>query len=128
MCFELLVCSRIDPDARVPFGGKAAPLSDTGASIADGITLEFDGMSTAIADAAALFLLEVMVPLCDEQHEPVLVADILHIRQPTFLPVRTLTFANVDLVLRDQFSIHGLAVFALGNPTCHVPPVAVTQV
>jgi hypothetical protein len=127
-CFELFVGLRVDADACVPFWGAAALRCYAGSTVADGISLEFDRISTAVTNAVAFFLLEWMMPLGDKQQEPVSVSDVLHVRQATFLPVGTLTLADINFVLGYQLAINCITVFAFRDPSGHVPPVAVPQI
>lgn len=69
-----------------------------------------------------------MLPLGRQDDEEPLVADVLKVGVPGFLPAGAGGFGDGDPVFGNQLLIHGPWVFALGNPTGHVEPVTVTQV
>ncbi len=67
MGFELAVLLVVDADAGVPFGVAAAFGCQAAAAVADGVTVELDGVAATVADLAFLLLLEGMVAVGDEQ-------------------------------------------------------------
>lgn len=125
---ELLVRSRIDADAGVPFWLAAAGGSDSSTPIADRITLKLDGIAATIADLIALVVLELVVASRDQQQEPTAIADILHVGEALFLAVGALAVGEGDVVFGNELAIDGCGVFAGRNPACDIPPVAVAEV
>ena len=77
--FEFAVGPVVDADAGVPLGIGAAFGCLAAAAVADGITGEFDRVAAAVADLLLLFLLEGMVAVGDEEDEPTLEPDVLHV-------------------------------------------------
>ncbi|REJ90696.1 MAG: hypothetical protein DWQ35_15970 [Planctomycetota bacterium] len=85
-------------------------------------------MPAAVTDAIAFVLLELVMPLCHEQQEPVAITDVLHVREAPTLAVCTLPFCQVNLILRYELPIDLFWILVFWNPAGNVPPVSVTQV
>jgi len=126
--FKLLECWRVDPHAGVPFWLTASARRDAASAVADGVPLKSDRVAAAVADLIPLLLLEGVMPFSSQQQEPVGVADVLHVGQPSLLPVRPLALGPVDPVFLDQLIVDRFTILPFGNPASHVPPVAVAQV
>ena len=125
--FELLVDVRGDADAGVPLLGLARIL-DAAAAVADGVAGETDGLPAAVADLVAFGRLEGVVAGGRDEDEPVVVAEVLHVGQAGSLPAGPFPLGDGDAVFVEQFLIDGQQIFAGGNPSGDVPPVAVTEV
>ena len=61
VAFELFVSWAVDSDAGVPLGFAAALGSDGASSVGDGVALETDRVSAAVADLVSLLLFECVV-------------------------------------------------------------------
>ena len=91
-----------------------------------GIAFETDRVSPAIVD---LFLsLERMMAFRHQQQKPVLVTDVLHVRESSGLAGGSLPFGDVDSVFGDEFSIDFGRIFRIWDSTGDVPPIAMSQV
>ena len=101
VAFKLLVGWAVDADAGVPFGLAAALGGDWAATVGDGIALESDWVSAAVADLVSLLLLELMVPFGRQQHEPVSVSDVLHVGEAAPFAIGFFTLIDVDTVFGD---------------------------
>ena len=101
VAFELLVRWAVDADAGVPLGFAAAFGCDRTASIGNGIALEADWVTAAVADLVSLLLLEsVVAPGC-QKDEPVSVADVLHVGEAAPFTIGFFTLVDVDTVFGD---------------------------
>ena len=128
VAFELLVGWAVDADAGVPFGFAASLGSDGAASIGNRIALEADRMAAAVADLVSLLLLELMVAFGCQQHEPVSVADVLHVGEAATFSIGFLSLVDVDAIFGDQLCIERSRILAGLDPAGDVVPVTVSQV
>ena len=126
--FELLVGWAVDADAGVPLGLAATLGGDRAASVGDGIAFEADRVSAAVADLVSLLLFKGMVAFSDQKQEPVSVADVLHVGEPTTFAIGTVTFADVDAVLGDQLCVELERIFVGFDPASDIEPVTVAKV
>ena len=101
VAFELFVRWAVDADAGVPLGFAAAFGCDRTASIGNGIALEADWVTAAVADLVSLLLLESVVALGCQQDEPVSVSDVLHVGEAAPLAIGFFTLVDVDTVFGD---------------------------
>ena len=125
VAFELLVGWAVDADAGVPLGFTAALGSDGAASVGNGIAFEADRVAAAVADLVSLLLLERVVAFGGKEHEPVSVADVLHVGQTATFAIGSFSLADVDAVFGDQLSVEQNRVFAGLDPAGDVEPIAV---
>ena len=101
VAFELLVGWAVDADAGVPLGFAAALWGDGTAAVGNGIALEANRVTAAVADLVSLLLLELMVPFGRQQHEPVSVSDVLHVGEAAPFAIGFLSLIDVDAVFGD---------------------------
>ena len=101
VAFELLVGGTVDADAGVPLGFAAALRSNGASAVGDGIALEADRVTAAVADLISLLLLECVVALGGQKDEPVSVADVLHVGEAAPFAIGFLTLVDVDTVFGD---------------------------
>ena len=66
VAFELFVGWSVDADAGVPLGFAASLGGDWAATVGDGIALESDWVSAAVADLVSLLLLECVMTFAGE--------------------------------------------------------------
>ena len=60
--------------------------------------------------------------------KPVLVTDVLHVRESSGLAGGSLPFRDVDSIFGDEFPINVSRIFRIRDSTGDVPPVAMSQV
>lgn len=125
---ELLVGRRIDADAAVPLRLAATRRRLATAAVADRVSFELDWVPATVANLFAFLLFKPMVALGREQQEPILVTNVLHVGETATFAMGAFTFADGNVVLRDQLPVDRLRILSSRNPAGHVEPVAVTQV
>jgi len=128
VAFELLVGGAVNADAGVPLGFASALGSDGASAVGDGIALETDRVSAAVADLVSLLLLELVVAFGGQQHKPVSVSDVLHVGEAASFAIGFLTLVNVDAVFGDQFLVEESRIFAGLDSAGDVVPVPVSQI
>ena len=99
--FELLVGWAVDTDAGVPLGFAAAFGSDGASAVRNGVALEADWVSAAVADLVSLLLLEHVVPFGCQKDEPASMSDVLHVGEAAPLAIGFLTLFDFDAVFGD---------------------------
>ena len=128
VAFELFVRWAVDADAGVLLGFAAAFGCDRTASIGNGIALEADWVTAAVADLVSLLLLESVVALGCQQDEPVSVSDVLHVGEAAPFAIGFLALVDVDPIFVDQLLVEQSWIFASFDPAGDVKPVPVSQI
>jgi hypothetical protein len=62
-----------------------------------------------------------MVAVADQQDEPLLVTQVVCVRDASLFPTAAIPFTDVDAVLGDQFPIDLAGIFAARNRASDVP-------
>lgn len=125
---ELFVCWIVDADAGMPFGLAASLGSDGAAAVGYGIALEFDRVAAAVPDLLFLLLLKRMVALGRQKQKPVLVADVLHVREAAAFAIGSLSLTDVNSVFFDQLYIERQRIVFRTDSPRDIEPVSMPEV
>lgn len=69
-----------------------------------------------------------MVAVADQQDEPLLVTQVVCVRDASLFPTAAIPFTDVDAVLCDQFPIDLAGIFSIWDRAGDVPGEPVSQV
>ena len=128
VAFELLVGWAVDADAGVPLGFATTSGCDGTSAVGNGIALKADRVPAAVADLVSFLLLESVVALGGQQHEPVSVSDVLHVGEAAPFAVCFFTLVDVDPIFGDQLLVEQSWILAGFHPAGDVKPVPVSQI
>ena len=100
----------------------------TAPTIADRIPSKPERNSPNVSNRGGFFLEERMLPFSRQEHEKVLVTDVLQIRPAQSLPPGSGGFRHVDAVFPNQLLIGSPRILVRRDFPGHVPPIAVPQI
>lgn len=110
----------LDPYRRTPFPFPFAA--------ANGVAFEFDGSATDILDRFGFGLKKGVVAVGGDDGEETLVAQVLEVGQALLLATAAGPFADVDVVLADDFAVGASGIFVFGDDPGHVEVVTVSHI
>jgi hypothetical protein len=124
--FQLGVSLWLNANTGVPFVGTAAGRREAGSTIADRVAFESNRISTAITDI--LLSSEWVMAFGTQEKKPILISNVLHVRETSGLATGSLTLGDVDAVFRHKLSIDVVRILRAWDSAGRVPPIPVSQV